>query len=159
MTRSVHSRVKCKDCGVEVVCPKCRQPATSFTPFSDWLRALPFPYNSKMYDNQNLDYIWFHYRQGWLITIEEKRFGGTPTEAQADTHGIVAQMLAGSSPCQVTTMRGRRHIEYRGHYLVVFEQTTPDDSAWLLINGAAATKDCLMTLLQTGRLEPKEARQ
>jgi hypothetical protein len=104
------------------------------TPFSLWIRNLRYPLNSGNYDAQNLDYIWFHYRQGWFITIEEKRFGHQSRNAQSDTHSIVSQLLTLASGQSVMTMRGKRPIVYRGHYIVSFEQTTPDDSAWVRIN-------------------------
>lgn len=104
------------------------------TPFSEWIRALPYPLNSQNYDAQNLDYIWFHYRQGWFITIEEKRFGSQSQKAQQDTHNIITQLLTLASGQRVNTLRGKRPIIYKGHYRLSFERTTPDDSQWIRIN-------------------------
>lgn len=150
MTRQTHSFVTCKKCGEPMLCPKCGSYSTQFSPFSDWLRALPPPYTSMRFDNQNLDYIWHDYLHGWFITIEEKRYGGTCSPAQKDTHGIVAQFLALASGALVDTMRGRRRKDYRGHYVIVFDKTTPEDSTWLTINGAKATKADLLALLLNG---------
>lgn len=125
-----------------------------FSPFSLWIRGLAAPLNSSNFDCQNLDYVWFAYRQGWLITIEEKRFGARSTEAQNDTHNIIRQLLAAASGTTVKTLRGKRPIEYRGHFVISFEETTPDDSAWVRINGVEYDhpSEVIKTLLWTGKL-------
>jgi len=102
------------------------------TPFSDWIRKLN---DSSSYDVQNLDYVRFAYRDGWLVTIEEKRNGSSSSNAQSDTHSILAQMLQIASGSKVKTWRGVRPIFYKGHFVVSFENTTPDDSRWVRING------------------------
>lgn len=123
------------------------------TPFSDWVRALPAPLDSKSVSVQNLDYIWFHYKAGWFIAIEEKRFGGESQYAQRQTHSVVSQMLTLASPAQVNISKfERKRIEYRGYYLIVFEKTTPDDSAWVKINGQVATRIDLLHLLLDGAI-------
>ena len=119
--------------------------------YSDWLRQLPYPLDSRNYDNENLDYVFFHYREGWFITMEEKQFGARSTMAQKDTHGIVAQLLtyASQSSVKVETLRGKRSIEYRGHYEISFEKTSPNDGG-LAINGQPADEEKLIRLLTTG---------
>lgn len=121
------------------------------TEFGLWLRRLKPPLSSANYDAENLDYIWFNYRQGWFITIEEKRFDAKATKAQLDTHGIVSQMLMMSSGREVETMRGVRPIFYRGHYCIAFENTNPEDSAWIKINGEQSSQEELLETLKTGR--------
>ena len=116
------------------------------TPFSHWLRQLPTPLDSRNVSNQNLDYVWHDYRRNYLLTIEEKRFGGTATSAQQDTHGVIAQMLANSNGLHVHTARGVRPVTYFGHYLVRFQNTTPEDgNMW--INGIESTKTDLLEIL------------
>lgn len=137
------------------MCPDCGDKVTGATQFSDWLRSLPGPYTSANYDCQNLDFIWFQYRQGWFITMEEKRHSARSTAAQADTHSIVAQLLATASGTTVGTFRGERPIEYRGHYVLRFENTGPQDSAYIFINERLADNDTLLELLHTGRFRPK----
>jgi len=125
MTRKVQHSATCPNCGAKV---------PTMTPFSDWLRSLEHPLNSQIISLHNLDYIWHNYRKHWLITIEEKRYGGQSTAAQRDTHGIVAQLLTIASGSMVSTYyRGRQSIEYRGHYIITFQNTTPDDSDWIKI--------------------------
>ena len=127
-----------------------------FSPFSNWLRSLPAPYDSSSVSLHNLDYIWHYYREDWFITIEEKQHGAHCTGAQRDTHAIVYQLLKLGSDLKRTvlsTMRGvKKQVEYRGHYVIRFENTTPDDSEWIEINKEKRNKDDLMMLLRTGQL-------
>lgn len=151
--RSYYAR--CPKCGeYPVTCQKCGTNATGSTPFSDWLRSEQCPegLSSRFFDCQNLDYIWFNYREGWLITVEEKQFGKSISANQSDTHQIVQQLLeiGAKSGIPVQTLRGERAIEYRGHYLIVFSGTTPDDSEWIKINGKVCSKDGLLHLLESG---------
>lgn len=134
-----------------VACPECGTSVATQTAFSDWLRSLPFPLDSKRISNHNLDYIWHNYPDGWFITIEEKCYGGESSFAQRDTHGLVAQLLKVASGAECLTARGqRRRIDYRGHYVIRFECTTPDDG-WMEINGERSTRDDLVVLLTYGR--------
>jgi len=133
-------------------CPHCGATVSLMTAFSEWLRALPAPYDSRTIDNEDLDFIWFNYHEGWFVTLEEKCNGARSSPAQQDTHGIIEQLLRLSSGARVYTLRGTRPIDYRGHYVLVFEHSTPDDSQWIKINGALATKRDLMDLLRTGSL-------
>jgi hypothetical protein len=135
-------------------CANCGTPINPQTPFSQWLRALPGELSSAHVDCQNLDYVWFHYRKGWYITIEEKRFASQSAFAQQDTHGILAQQLRIASPIAINTRRGKRPIEYRGHYVIAFEATSPDDSAYVIINGSLYEdpKTVVTTLLSSGTL-------
>jgi hypothetical protein len=139
----------------KTLCPKCGASVDTHTPFSQWLRQLEAPLDSANCDCQNLDYIWFHYRPGWFITIEEKRFGATQSRAQGDTQAIIAQMLAIASGAKVETIRGIRAVGYRGHYVVSFEKTTPEDSEWVEINGIKHlnVKEVILLLLKNGNPE------
>lgn len=128
--------------------------------FSNWIRALPYPLNSRNYDAQNLDYIWFHYQQGWLITIEEKCMGAMPRRAQQDTHSIVSQLLQLASGSTVHTLRGKRPIIYKGHYLISFENTMPENSEWVRINKRLYhdPERAVIELLTYGNLPPVDFR-
>ncbi len=119
------------------------------TPFSHWLRALPSPLDSRRISNHDLDYVWHDYQANWLLTMEEKRFGGQSSPAQRDTHGVVAQMLAASDGMVVRTLRGVRPVRYLGHYEIVFENTSPDDG-WIKINGHDVSRRYLVSLLSGG---------
>lgn len=119
------------------------------TEFGLWLRQLPAPLTSVNISCQNLDYIWHNYQQSWLITIEEKRYDGVSSYAQIDTHNIIRQMLEKASGCMVSTARNDRRIEYRGHYIIRFSSTNPDDGE-IEINGVKVTKEELIHLLTFG---------
>jgi len=146
-----------------LVCPGCGSAVPRFTPFSDWLRKLDAPLNSATISNHNLDFIWHNYRENWLITIEEKQYGGEVRFAQADTHGILRQMLERASNGVYQNARGRWvQIAYRGHYVVSFQQTTPNNSDYVCINDVmyARPYDDIQTvilhLLRFGKLPPSE---
>jgi len=126
------------------------------TPFGTWIRENhQARIGSHIFSAQNLDYIWHNYQDNWLITIEEKRYGGMRNggaeKAQADTHGVVIQLLQKASGAIVKTMRGMRRAEYRGHYVIVFENTTPDDGCFS-INGKQSELTELLSLLETGNI-------
>jgi hypothetical protein len=126
------------------------------SPFSRWLRTSYQKHiGSHTFSCQNLDYIWHNYRQNWLITIEEKRFGGmrnkNALKAQNDTHGILVQMLRIASGAIVKTLRGLRKAEYRGHYNIVFDAELPEDG--MTINGERSSIADLVWLLKTGELK------
>ena len=121
------------------------------TQFGNWLRTqYQREIGSQNFSAQNLDYIWHNYREGWFILIEEKRYKRMQDNSQKDTHGILSQLLSIASGSKVFTMRGQKGVEYRGYYLIVFENTTPDDG-WMNINGQRADIVGLLRLLQTGR--------
>lgn len=130
-----------------------------FTPFGKWINRLNYPYNSINFDFNDVDYIWFGFKMAWFITLEEKRYGKNPTDTQKDTFNIISQLLKIASGNVVETMRGRRRIEYRGHYFIVFENTTPEDSQWIKINdivyqgGKSAVRDAILYLLWNGKLK------
>lgn len=130
------------------------------TQFGSWLRELGYPLNSRRISVHNLDYIFHNYRENWFITLEEKRKRGRVEPSQDDTHFIVVQLLEAASGTEVlSSMREDvRHVEYRGHYIVVFENTTPDDSKWIRVTDRMKNEmqivdtDGLLYLLTTGSL-------
>lgn len=139
----------------KTICPHCGHEFDSTTPFSQWIRKLPPPLHSGNFDYQNLDGIWNSYRDGWYITLEEKRYGAKSDDrSQRDTHKMVSQMLAIASQSMVMTLRGRRPYSFRGHYEVSFEKTSPEDSAWVRVNGTQYDNpaETVKKLLSTGRL-------
>jgi len=101
-----------------------------------------------------LDYIWHNYRENWLITIEEKRFGGMRNTraklAQDDTHGVVVQLLKIASGSIVQTIRGPRPAHYQGHYVIVFDNELPGSG--MTVNGKKTNVRDLVYLLRRGTL-------
>lgn len=153
---------RCPRCGLyPVTCEDCGENATGSTPFSDWLRSASCPpeLSSRSFDAQNLDFIWFNYREGWFILLEEKQSGIRQKRNQQDTHRIVDQLIriGAASGETVSTWRGKRRIEYRGYYQVTFANTTPDDSEWIEINGKRYTRATFLRLLRTGKVDDEAA--
>lgn len=113
-----------------------RSDTTNVSEFGLYLRTLENPLDCSCISAQNLDYIWHNYRQNWLILIEEKSHNASQSFAQKDTHSIISQMLTFASGQPVKNARGKIiHMEYRGYYLVQFQNTQPDNSAFVSING------------------------
>jgi hypothetical protein len=135
--------------------------------FSDWLRSpevSALGLGSNFASVSDLDFIWFVYpiEQGWYITIEEKCFGAQPGDSQKDVLNIITtHLLLGSErKRRINTWRkGKRVIEYRGHYTISFEKTHPNDSDYIMINGKKKTKDDLIQLLTYGHIFPQEVIQ
>lgn len=135
----------CNKCGADLVCSECGVPSSRGTPFSNWLRATEI--SASCHD---IDFVWHNYEDGWFMTLEEKTRNGNMSFSQRDTQGIVFQMLRASSGRQCLTARGWKPIEYRGHYVITFEHTSPENGAiWL--DGKLITKEQLLVFLHTGR--------
>lgn len=152
MTQQVRNNYQCLDCKIDMVCPRCKKNRPMGTPFSLWLRRLPFPLNSNNYYNTDLDYIWFAYKQGWFITLEEKQSGHTVNQFQKEVLSIIENRLSLILTQDQITIRGKRPITYNGHYNIIFEHTSPSDSEWVIINGKSCTVDNLYHLLKYGEL-------
>lgn len=139
MTRQVKYSLQCRDCKESLVCPKCGKEIPHGTPFSNWLRKLKkSELTSTNFNNQNLDYIWYNWRKYWFITIEEKQECGKSSEAQYELHHLLKQILyEGTKSGKIFNVgrRGEHSVEYRGHYLIVFQNTTPENSKYIKING------------------------
>lgn len=99
--------------------------------------------------------MWFRYKEGWFITIEEKCFLAQPNVFQNETHQIISEMLKKSSKSIKSPLR-KKLIEYKGHFIISFEKTNPDDSEYILINNEKHSKDELMNLLRYGSLNIKK---
>lgn len=136
----------CKVCGKDTTCTnpykefkdKNGQVQDTRTEFSQWLTRLQHPFCSKCVDCNNLDFIWFRYDKGWFITIEEKRYGKKQNRNQFESQRIMRDMLLFASnhdDVNVKTDRGKQAV-YNGHYLIIFENTNPDDSKSVCINGS-----------------------
>jgi hypothetical protein len=143
---------------------KQRQRENGASAFSDWLRlseVAQLGLGSNFASVTDIDFVWFAHpiEEGWYITLEEKCMGSTTTNTQQDVLNIVStHLLLGSQrQCQIDTWKkGLRTIEYRGHYLISFEKTNPNDSAYIKINGKKKTKDDLIQLLRHGKVFPAE---
>ena len=132
------------------------------TAFSRWLRSLPKPNNGKTTSNHNLDFIWLKFYDGWFITVEEKIKGknydlNNPSDlSQIQSHSLIEQMLnfASGNKFDISFGSNGRNepVEYKGHFVIIFQNTNPDDSKWIKINGEEHTKGELLYLLTFGEL-------
>jgi hypothetical protein len=124
----------------------------SKTPFSQWVRIYgpDSEANTDAIDIEDIDYIVFGYLTGDLMTLEEKQNGATSSDAQGDTHHVVTQMLRLASGKVVDTQRGPRAITYRGHHLIQFDKTGPEDGG-IRVDGKAVTKEELARFINFGK--------
>ena len=103
------------------------------TEFGLWLREQKQIDSALGYVASNIDYIWKNYKTGEWLIIEEKRHGGKVKFYQQkifDTLDAVSK----NDPL------------YRGFYIIIFENTSPDDGS-ITINGKPSDKKHLMDLL------------
>jgi len=143
MTRPFYQKVTCEVCGANFPkCPECGEEGLHVsTPFSRWLRNLLPPFSGDFYSLHNLDYVWNRYGKGfddkggriilpkkeqWFMLMEEKRNGADQKPNQYYLHKMVSDCLHAGAK--------QLGIDYRGYYLVIFEKSTPSNSAWVKIN-------------------------
>lgn len=89
------------------------------------------------------------------MTLEEKTHGGIQSASQKETQGIVFQMLRSASPRLCLTQSGWRDEEYRGHHVIVLENTTPQNGKTYL-DGVLINEETLLSFLRTGRKNATE---
>lgn len=105
---------------------------------------------SKGYDAQNLDYVWFQYMEDKVMLLEEKRYEGERTPSQKETHGLIDQALrfACESGYLFKRWRGRpREMQYHGYHVIQFEHTNPEDG-WTKVDGQLVTIEEFLSFLQ-----------
>ena len=110
-------------------------------------------------DAENLDYIWFAYRKGKLMLLEEKRHGHSQKWQQAQTHSIVDEALQYTCDSGYLFTQGRlagwddglpqfkpAKLEYHGYHVITFGKTHPEDG-WTKIDGTEVTIEQLLNFL------------
>lgn len=150
MTRQFHQKYQCSNCGCWT---------TAETGFSRWLRERGGPGGDLRPEDGfvccDMDYIVHRYKTDrygrdvqCIMFVEVKTRGGEPTKSQADTLVLIDQFLnnrrhtptksSGKRSLNGTRSRALslvvgREVTVRayGGYLLQFEQTGPDDSAWI----------------------------
>jgi hypothetical protein len=155
VTRQAKNNYRCLFCSVDLVCPKCNAKRKMGTPFSIWLRQLGAPLNSQSVYNSDIDHVWWHYKGGWFITIEEKQYGAEVRKSQQEIIDIFSERLLKFAQATQKTLRGIRPVSYKGHYNIIFEKTSPLDSNYININGQNYQTTQLVYLLKNGEL-PKD---
>lgn len=123
--------------------------------FSKWLSRYSQHYG-KQVNIQDIDYIIHDYNEGWYITIEEKTRGASGNDrksfGQIRVQDFISRALTRGS-IKKEVWPNRYDPEYRGHYVIVFSGTSPDDSEWISINGTTYTDFAdFHELMQTGYL-------
>ena len=144
MIRKAQYTKSCNSCGAELVCSECGVPSKTGTPFSNWLRDTKIQASC-----HDIDYVWHNYNENWFMTLEEKTCNASQSISQKDTQGIVFQFLRASTPHQCLTMRGWQSMTYKGHHVIVLENTTPDNGS-ISLDGVAINKEELLHFLRTG---------
>lgn len=128
--------------------------------FSAWIKKYG-PSSDKdkdAIDVQDIDYVLHSYLTGDLMTLETKEYGGEPSGAQKDTQSVIEQLLRlGAISGTVFNNRGKK-INYHGHYLVQFENTTPDDG-WVKVDGVIWERNAFIRFLNFGRLKSQTQKQ
>lgn len=140
MTRKSEQFIKCHECNSNLICPDCKNSQKYGTAFSLWLREQDEISSAKGYTTTDIDFVWRNYNENWLIVLEEKTNAGKPPlYGQQQILDQMNKMLS-------------KNEGYRGYYLLQFENKTPDDSEWIMINGAKSDKTTLLYLLKKGSL-------
>lgn len=103
------------------------------TEFGLWLREQECIDSSKGYIATNLDYIWGNYKTGEWLLIEEKRYNKCMTRTQTEQFKTLHDAAAND-------------VNYKGFYLIVFENTSPDDG-YVKINGEIVSSSDLVSFL------------
>ena len=104
------------------------------TEFGLWLRKQDAIASARGFVATNVDYVWANYKTGEWMLLEEKRHGSRPTFSQQDLFNRI------DSAC-------KSDPKYRGFYLIVFENTSPDDGA-IWIDNRQVTAMELVSFLQ-----------
>lgn len=138
MTRRRNHNARCQKCNVDAICPICREPVSSATPNSDWLRDQEELDSSLGYVATNIDYMWSNHKTGRWIFLEEKRYMALPTDSQ--------RKLFEEVDAAAQTRPG-----YGGFWILTFEKTNAEDGRiWLYrLNetGGEITKEQLLRFL------------
>jgi hypothetical protein len=107
---------------------------THSTEFGIWLRQQEPIDSKKGYVATNIDYLWRNYKTGKWMLIEEKRYGTQVKFPQSELLKILDKVSQNDSM-------------YKGLFVIVFENTSPDDGK-IWIDGKEVTKEDLLKFLQ-----------
>ena len=81
------------------------------TPFGLWIREVKELDSSLGFTGNDLDFVWYNYKNGLWMFLETKTFMASLTPSQSQIYPIINRL------CD-------RDIKYRGFYAVKFENTT-----------------------------------
>ena len=104
------------------------------TEFGLWLREQKEIDSKLGFITTNIDYMWSNYKTGQWMLIEEKRHGSDVRYSQREQYKVIHKA------CQYDSL-------YCGIYLLVFENTSPDDGK-IYLNREEITKEQLIKFLK-----------
>ena len=104
------------------------------TEFGLWLREQSSLDSSLGYVATNLDYIWYNYKTGEWMLIEEKRHKGEIKLYQRQIFGRIDKL------CQADS-------SYKGFHQITFENTSPENGQ-IWIDGNLVSKTELLDFLR-----------
>ena len=104
------------------------------TEFGLWLREQEQIESGRGYVTTNLDYVWYNYKTGQWMLLEEKRYGAGLTFPQRKMFGLLDDVASSD-------------VMYLGFYLIVFERTSPNDGG-VDLNGSRISACDLLEFLQ-----------
>ena len=112
------------------------------TEFGLWLREQTQLDSSLGYVATNIDYMWHNYKTNEWMLVEEKRYRGSLTRTQKEMFAKLDKTC-------------RNDPNYQGFFLLVFENTSPEDGRmWL--NRQLITRDELIKFLMLPGSPEKE---
>ena len=107
------------------------------TEFCLWLREQPEIDSKLGYVATNIDYLWRNYNTGRWMLLEEKRYGRKPKYYQQQLFDLL-------------NWCAKHHPLFMGFYMLIFENTSPDDGT-ISLNGKEVTKDELIKFLRMAK--------
>ncbi len=152
MTRRRMFNARCRNCEVDALCPQCGKPVSPATPFSDWLREQPEIDSHFGFRFMDMDGIWWHPEARWFLTFESKTRRGRIPDFQGAMLARVGRMIELGVNAYNSRFGEDSAWFYSGHYNIIFERTTPDDSWFVLINGEHHDPSAVLFLLRYGYL-------
>jgi len=151
---------------VYYTCGHCNKQSTAETGFGRWMRAQPALDSRKTIVRTDTDHTILRYMtsgQGrdfqLMMDIEVKEMGSRPSEVQRDIQNIKHQLMisVGQNRHGARTFNTRKvksilsnkyvMVRYLGYHLLVFEQTSPADSDWILWDKTIVNEEQLIQLL------------
>lgn len=105
------------------------------TEFGLWIREQEDIDSKLGFVASNLDYIWTNYKTGQWLLIEEKRYMSPLTYSQKEQFKTLDKI------CKLDK-------SYKGFYVLMFENTSPEDGK-IFLNNKELTKDELIDFLKT----------
>lgn len=109
--------------------------------FSAWLRVQPEIDSAKGYVTSDIDFIWRNYKTYEWMILEEK------------THGAIVPRWQGEL-LQMIDALGRYDRNYKGAYLVRFENTDPDNGRVMVNKRLLSREDFIKFLQFELKIEP-----